>query len=355
MTSRKLQDYDQVKLRSRIFNECVIAVAGFIDHKYNKVNVSRWTLLHGGSFDTVVDKGVTHVLTTPTEFKKKTEQIEMALKINAHIVTAEWLEDSLNAKRKLNEEEYSLDVDRKKELKEKKELEEPDESEFEGFEDIEALDDTKKLAEELGTIFINPNLFHIYRDGTHFPYQVTLTQKGKDKNVGDKHVLYLWVSITKPRRYRFAVKSYMGSNPTPIIFRPSDEPGGLEREFNLFKEFFRTKCGIEWDDRLTKARIASKGRFEYQGVIGGNPIDERRARREAWRACGDVVVGDVKPMTPKRPMKNEDGSSRPQKRPRLGDSPGAPLPVDERLRERKPVNYFFSYDNDDSGDYMDED
>ncbi|OTA67386.1 hypothetical protein K449DRAFT_401890 [Hypoxylon sp. EC38] len=61
-------------------------------------------------------------------------------------------------------------------------------------------------------------------------YQVTLTQKGKDKNVGEKHVLYLWVSISKPRRYHFAAKSYENFNATPIIFRPSDEPGSLEQQ-----------------------------------------------------------------------------------------------------------------------------
>ncbi|OTA91759.1 hypothetical protein M434DRAFT_32396 [Hypoxylon sp. CO27-5] len=53
-------------------------------------------------------------------------------------------------------------------------------------------------------------------------YQVTLTQKGKDKN--------LWVSITKPRSYCFAAKSYKSSNARPMIFCPSDESGGLEQQ-----------------------------------------------------------------------------------------------------------------------------
>ncbi|KAI1413753.1 hypothetical protein F5Y13DRAFT_198537 [Hypoxylon sp. FL1857] len=245
-----------VKAAARTLNGCVVAMTGSLGDEWNEVNVSRWVTLNGGVFSRDVDASVTHVLTTAEEFKKKDSMIKKALDLKAHIVTRDWLEDSLTQKRKLKEAEYSLNEAEKQAIAKKK------------------LQEAAQKGLELGETFINPNVNRIYYDETFFRYEVTLTRDDEEAGeIGQKYVLYLWESIARPHLYHFMAKFYKKRHDThPIIHRPNDTAGSLARELAEFKYFFLKKCGIDWDDRVSKAGTTPKTNFQYQPPTGGKPV-----------------------------------------------------------------------------------
>ncbi|KAI2782863.1 hypothetical protein F4815DRAFT_408155 [Daldinia loculata] len=237
-------------------SKCDITIAGPLGDDWTYENVARWTTYNGGIFCNIVDKDVTHVLATPEQYKARIPTIKLAIKYKAHIVTKDWFEDSLYKKRRLNEEEYSLKrIDQK--AKAKKELEVKAQK---GIEQAES--------------FINTNLYHIYRDGTYFPYEITLTRNDKENgNVGQKYQLYLWESNSKPHLYQFAAKFYKKPRDSrPSIHRPRETPVLLETALKDFKVFFHQKTGIHWNDRIAKAGTTDKSKFQYQPPIGGKPV-----------------------------------------------------------------------------------
>ncbi|KAI0841765.1 hypothetical protein F5Y06DRAFT_307690 [Hypoxylon sp. FL0890] len=263
------------KTASRTLKGCVIAIAVTLDDDWNEENVSRWTTLNGGTFITEVDESVTHVLATAEQYKKKVPTIKKALEFRAHIVTKDWLEDSLNKKRKLKEKEYSLEEDERKANAKKKREEK-----------------VQKGIEQAET-FANPNLNHIYRDETFFPYEITLTRDDEEGgNVGQRYVLYLWESNSKPYLYRFMAKFYKKPRDSrPTIHRPRETPGPLQRELDDFKHFFRKKCGIKWDDRIAKAGTTPKNKFQYQPPTGGKPVGiVENPPPETWSIFGNGNV-----------------------------------------------------------------
>ncbi|KAI0851781.1 hypothetical protein F5Y00DRAFT_259271 [Daldinia vernicosa] len=236
--------------------KCDITIAGPLGDDWTYENVARWSTYNGAIFCNVVDKDVTHVLATPEQYKARTPNIKLAIKYGAHIVTKDWFEDSLTKKRRQNEEEYSLRrIDQKAQAK--KELEAKAQK---GIKEAES--------------FVNTNLYHIYRDDTYFPYEITLTRNDKENgNIGQKYQLYLWESNAWPHLYMFAAKFYKKPRDShPSIHRPRETPVLLETALNEFKAFFHQKTGIHWDDRIAKAGTTEDNKFQYQPPTGGKPV-----------------------------------------------------------------------------------
>ncbi|KAI0122104.1 hypothetical protein F4814DRAFT_446046 [Daldinia grandis] len=241
---------------SSTLSKCDITLAGPLGDDWTYENVARWTTYNGAIFCNIVDKDVTHVLATPEQYRARIPTIKLAIKYKAHIVTKDWFEDSLRKKRRLNEEEYSLRrIDQK--AKAKEELEAKAQK---GIEQAES--------------FINTNLYHVYRDGTYFPYEITLTRNDKENgNVGQKYQLYLWESNAKPHLYLFAAKFHKKPRDNrPSIHRPRETPVLLEGALRDFRMFFYRKTGIRWDDRVAKAGTTDKSKFQYQPPTGGKPV-----------------------------------------------------------------------------------
>ncbi|KAK1769225.1 hypothetical protein QBC33DRAFT_347514 [Phialemonium atrogriseum] len=251
-----------------IFRDLVVSMACQLGGQWTDTNISRWVNQRSGVFITEMNNSVTHLICSPEEFKKRGPRVKQALKRGAacHIVSVDWLEDSINKKRRLKEKPYLLTTALKQErAKIRREV-----KEAKGLEQAER--------------FVNSNLYHTYTDATYFRYEITLTRDDAEEEIkGQRYTLYLFESNARPHLYLFAAKLYKKHrDPQPNFFRPSQTPQSFSTEFDRFKSFFRKKTGIEWDERLIKARTADKGHFSYSPPVseptkghwnsGTNPI-----------------------------------------------------------------------------------
>jgi len=101
-----------------------------------------------------------------------------------HIVSFQWLKDSIRRNTKLPEEEYRLpNTDNSRRLRTK-------------------LRKEWRRGVEDGVRFINRNLFHALQDKEGFSYEVTLMRDDPENEIeGERYVLYLFESNAKPHLY----------------------------------------------------------------------------------------------------------------------------------------------------------
>ncbi|KAL7626904.1 hypothetical protein AAE478_003678 [Parahypoxylon ruwenzoriense] len=267
--------------RSQTLRGCVVAVAGDLGEGWKDSDVARWTTYNGGNFSPSVDDSVTHLLATLQHVKEKVPTVRKAMKFRTiHIVTKDWFEDSLSKKRRLKEKDFSL-KEIQKEINTKKRR---DEKAQKGIEQAEN--------------FVNANLYHIYRDETFFPYEVTLTRNDEESgNLGQKYVLYLWESNSKPHLYQFAAKFYKKPRDNrPTVYRPRETPGLLSRELADFTSFFHKKTGLRWHERVAKQGTATKDKFQYLSPAGGKPVGIiEDPPLHGWSIFGDGIAAAAKP------------------------------------------------------------
>lgn len=87
--------------RANLLRGYEIAIADSLGPGWTAADVSRWVTYHGGSFSNTVGEGVTHLLATPEQFKQKLPAVKTALTFKSiHIVTQDWLEDTLERRRR---------------------------------------------------------------------------------------------------------------------------------------------------------------------------------------------------------------------------------------------------------------
>ncbi|KAM7200234.1 hypothetical protein V8F33_003952 [Rhypophila sp. PSN 637] len=237
-----------------IFQGLVIAVTSFKGGEWNETNMSRWISLRKGRLSSQVDASVTHLICSEEDVKNKHPKVREAQKRGikkCKLVTLDWLEDSMHAKRVLPEGDFSP---QKALLKAKK---------------IEARKKKVEKGFEQAVKTVNTNLYHHYQDHTYFTYVVTLRRD--HVTPGERYVLFLEESNnSKPHLYWFFAKYYKNKGNTYAhVYRPSFTCGRFQREFDHFKNFFKTKTGIDWDDRLIKEGMApaDKKFFHYTSPV----------------------------------------------------------------------------------------
>ncbi|KAI1492062.1 hypothetical protein F5X96DRAFT_427889 [Biscogniauxia mediterranea] len=249
-----------------IFRGCDIAMAGPLDgdRGWKVSDVERWVTCWGGTFSHALDPGVTHLLATEDQFRQRAPRVREVttamrggVRVQVHVVTPDWLEDSINRRRRLPERLYSL---RRRAQREEDARRRRRERARRGI--------------EMSEKSVDPNCYHVYRDVTFFEYNITLTRDDEASgNIGQKYILTLWESNAKPHLYHFVAKFLKrpGSGSAPCYFRPSGSPRKLAHELALFKDFFRRRTGLLWDDRVRRAGTKPQ-RFQYAPPTGGKPI-----------------------------------------------------------------------------------
>ncbi|KAF2970290.1 hypothetical protein GQX73_g3267 [Xylaria multiplex] len=239
-----------------IFKHCIVSIADDLDdYDWREEKVRQWVSYWGGQFSSTVDASVTHLLCTERNFKMKIAPVRVALKNKGtRVVLRDWLEDSINKKVCLKTQPYQLDEKAKREEKKKRQ--------------VKKIEQMRKNADK----YVDERFWHIYRDSTHFEYQVQLTRNDEESgNVGEKHLLTLWESNAKPHNYicttLFTKPKRKGSRCT--LF---DSPVGLDVAFGKFKSFFKKKTHILWDDRVERKSTTGPEYFQYQPPSGGKPV-----------------------------------------------------------------------------------
>ncbi|KAH0555999.1 hypothetical protein GP486_006058 [Trichoglossum hirsutum] len=81
------------------FANFTIAIAGEFGES-KPVDIQRWVEAAGGVFASKVDKNTTHLVCSWKDYKARVPKVKEALKKSeVHIVTYDWLEDSLQKRR----------------------------------------------------------------------------------------------------------------------------------------------------------------------------------------------------------------------------------------------------------------
>ncbi len=104
-----------------ILSNLVIAASGTL--LFSSQEIKKWVEANGGRWTPIVQNGrnITHLITDEASWKAGTEAVQMAVRLGAFVVSYDWLEDSLLAKRKLSERKYTMEAIRK-DKKKRKEL-----------------------------------------------------------------------------------------------------------------------------------------------------------------------------------------------------------------------------------------
>jgi hypothetical protein len=102
-----------------ILSHLVVAIAGTLPADSN--NIKKWVEANGGKWSPRVEERVTHLIASKEAWKSVTDPVMKAMQSNIFIVSYDWLEDSLQRKRKLAEKKYTWDVI-KRDTKRKREL-----------------------------------------------------------------------------------------------------------------------------------------------------------------------------------------------------------------------------------------
>ncbi|RYP48837.1 hypothetical protein DL768_005345 [Monosporascus sp. mg162] len=249
-----------------IFKDCVVALAGDLGRPdWREADVARWVAAWGGAFSAQEGGGgggydsVTHVLASREQFLASSSfrgRLRKRMK-RAHVVTADWLEDSMMRRRRLPERPYSLREAQRREGARRRR------------------DERAERGVERGKRLVNDCLNHVYRDSTFFSYDIKLTRDDEESgNVGQRYQLVLWEFNGSPRHYQLTTKYFRRPGDSqPLIYRfPEETPSLFDPVFAEFKRFFRSKTKIDWDERVAKAGSMPKKYFQYAPPTGGKPV-----------------------------------------------------------------------------------
>ncbi|XPT01557.1 hypothetical protein M3J09_010689 [Ascochyta lentis] len=88
-----------------ILKNLVIAVTGTLSADTSQLK--KWIEANDGRYSPNVRKGVTHLIAGSDAWKNATNPVQAAVEVGAFVVSYDWLEDSLQRKRKLAETKYT--------------------------------------------------------------------------------------------------------------------------------------------------------------------------------------------------------------------------------------------------------
>ncbi|KAJ4305563.1 hypothetical protein N0V90_001094 [Kalmusia sp. IMI 367209] len=90
----------------------VISAAGDVGPRKGTDQLKKWVENNGGRWTPRVGEGVTHLICSKDTYKKNSGPVQQAKKLGAFIVSFDWLEDSLQRRRRLAERKYTWEVQR---------------------------------------------------------------------------------------------------------------------------------------------------------------------------------------------------------------------------------------------------
>ncbi|KAI4952597.1 hypothetical protein J4E91_003069 [Alternaria rosae] len=102
-----------------VLDKLTIAVVGTHPHDAKQIKV--WIERNGGKFSAKINKSVTHLIASKEAYKKPADAVQQATDLNIHVVSYDWFDDSLQARKKLGIRKYTWEV-LMKERRKKKEL-----------------------------------------------------------------------------------------------------------------------------------------------------------------------------------------------------------------------------------------
>ncbi|KAF2865165.1 hypothetical protein BDV95DRAFT_263607 [Massariosphaeria phaeospora] len=174
-----------------ILKKLIITASGDVGPGRGNEQIRKWVDANGGKWVSKIQKGVTHLICSKENWKKEVDAVQLAIDLGAHVVSYDWLEDSLQGRRKLAEKKYTWSEVSKvrRKTKEIKRLStKADSMKFQ-----KGCDQARK---DTGS-----DLYHTYLDNTGFEYNITLIRMNLFCNTSARYNLRLFESNTKPHVY----------------------------------------------------------------------------------------------------------------------------------------------------------
>ncbi|GAM24755.1 hypothetical protein SAMD00019534_079300 [Acytostelium subglobosum LB1] len=92
--------------KKTVFDGCVITCCGKFDNPQPTIKAS--VVEHGGKTENMFNARCTHLITTKENFNRKTNNVKRAIKAGAHVVNIQFVNKSIEAGKRLDEEAYSF-------------------------------------------------------------------------------------------------------------------------------------------------------------------------------------------------------------------------------------------------------
>ncbi|KAF2185730.1 hypothetical protein K469DRAFT_575591 [Zopfia rhizophila CBS 207.26] len=206
-----------------ILKKLVITATGDFGSGIDNNQLRKWVEANDGKWTYKVTKDTTHLICSKGHWKKEANAVIAARKVKAYIVTYDWLEDSLQSKKKLAEKRFTLEAVTK-ERRKKRELtriaKKADTAKFEkGCEAARAdtgsgtpmpqtaLKPTSKPSTTTSKHGANPQVprlkdnHHLYLDASGFEYNILLIRINLSKSTNSRYNIRLYESHTTPHVY----------------------------------------------------------------------------------------------------------------------------------------------------------
>ncbi|KAK8181054.1 hypothetical protein BC567DRAFT_294446 [Phyllosticta citribraziliensis] len=293
----------------------VIAASGGFGKDRSPCAMKRWVENNGGKWSTVINDEVTHLIADEAHWKDENPFVKDAkTRGNIHIVTWDWLDDSLakqwpyapkkylwttvekagkitKSTRKKEEEEKSEEVKAfekgaaaaKRDLQSERTSDDeslsresrpktpsPSRSssptrpldsavrKLEAFRAAAAAQRAevlnRKIRSNLSSASPSDN-YHVYVDQTGFPYNVTLTRVNVLANTSERIELSLYESDSAPIKFHAVHIAYNGPNGAEekkILVNPGAD---FDDCYQMFRAAFKRVCLIPWEDRLLEFKV----------------------------------------------------------------------------------------------------
>ncbi|MCJ1398129.1 hypothetical protein MMC11_001326 [Xylographa trunciseda] len=284
------------------FKKCIIALTGDFDKPYERVK--KWIEIQGGQLTVKIGPDVTHLVCSEDHFKKSVAKVQQARKIKkCKIVTWDWLEDSLLAKRPLRAGDFLLKSQVKAKVKAKATKKETRDDNI-----LKGVGFFEKGCDEFKNKMYTDG-YHIYRDSTGFSYDITLARSDLTTNTNARYFLKVssfpytinlftpLYPYTLPRRPRVPLpaprtqclqlyESHVSPSTYACFSSYSSPTAGtathvlapLGSSFPLameqFMQFFKLKTKLEWKERNGTLDSGSETAFVYTPPAEGEPWGE---------------------------------------------------------------------------------
>ncbi|KAI4115712.1 MAG: hypothetical protein LQ345_003750 [Seirophora villosa] len=251
-----------------------IAVTGDFGPRRSHDTLRRWVEKNGGQWATKVSKDVTHLISTKEDYRSKAPMVKMALKLKLlNIMTFDWLEgksrltppldaigmkpnsanaaDSLMKRFRLAPRGDYLVAHAIKDAKKVKKARKQTKKET----IKKGVDSFKKECQDIQSQLFSDR-YHVYRDSTSFAYDISLVRVNLQQNHSERYALRLCTTHDAPHSYA-ALLTYHARAAT--VGKSVLAPIGSDwaTAFAAFKDAFRAKTKVEWDDRFSAAAAAA--------------------------------------------------------------------------------------------------
>jgi hypothetical protein len=91
-----------------VLDKLTVAVVG--NHPHDAKQIKAWIERNGGKYSAKVNKSVTHLIASKEAYNQPADAVQQATDLDIHIVSYDWFDDSLQAKRRLSTKKYTWAV-----------------------------------------------------------------------------------------------------------------------------------------------------------------------------------------------------------------------------------------------------